>query len=66
MKTIKNLKTNEIKRVTDEVADKTVNVTKLYDFDLSKASNKDWAYCPKSEWKVLRPQKKEKIKKEKK
>ena len=68
MKTIKNLKTNEIKRVTDEVANKTVNVSavQLHDFDINKATKNDWAYCPKSDWKANRPQKKEKVKKEKK
>jgi hypothetical protein len=54
MKTIKNIKSNEVKRVTDEVAEKTV------------VGINNWEYCPKSEWKALRPQKKEKVKKEKK
>jgi hypothetical protein len=41
MKTIKNIKTGEIKRVTDKEADDKVKY--------------GWEYTPKSEWKSLRP-----------
>ena len=41
MKTIKNLSTNEVKRVKDEVA-------------LIQVSSSKFSYAPKSEWKMVR------------
>lgn len=41
MKTIKNILTEEIKRVPDKKAFQMV-------------SNKGWSFCPKKEWKAIR------------
>ena len=46
MKTLKNKKTGEIKRVDDKTANMMVSQTFL-----------GWEYCPKSLWKEIRPSK---------
>jgi hypothetical protein len=42
MKCVKNTSTNEVKRVSNEAAERLV-------------ANGNYAFCPKSEWKALRP-----------
>lgn len=50
MKTLKNNKTNEIKRVDDKTARTMVSQTFL-----------GWEYCPKSLWKETRPSKSKQV-----
>lgn len=49
MKCIKNNLTNEVRRVSDEHADHLVS------FVNKSMGTPLWSFCPKSEWKALRP-----------
>ena len=46
MKCVKNLNTNEVKRVSDKSAE----------YITSRQGTPVWKFCPKSEWKALRIQ----------